>query len=91
MSEDATINELGDISAAAPEASGQPAAPAGEEKSLELTVNDLQLLRQSIEVATSRGAFKAAEMLTVGTVFNKLDTFLNAVAQQQKQGETNGS
>ena len=91
MSEDATINELGDISAAAPEASGQPAAPAGEEKSLELTVNDLQLLRQSIEVATSRGAFKAAEMLTVGTVFNKLDTFLNAVAQQQKQGETNCS
>ena len=91
MSEDATINELGDISAAAPEASGQPATPAGEEKSLELTVNDLQLLRQSIEVATSRGAFKAAEMLTVGTVFNKLDTFLNAVAQQQKQGETNGS
>ena len=91
MSEDATINELGDISAAAPEAPGQPAAPAGEEKSLELTVNDLQLLRQSIEVATSRGAFKAAEMLTVGTVFNKIDTFLNAVAQQQKQGETNGS
>ena len=91
MSEDATINELVDISAAAPEASGQPAAPSGEEKSLELTVNELQLLRQSIEVATSRGAFKAAEMLTVGTVFNKLDTFLNAVAQQQKQGETNGS
>ena len=53
MSEDATINELGDISAAAPEASEKPAAtPAGEEKSLELTVNDLQLLRQSIEVAT---------------------------------------
>ena len=92
MSEDATINELGDISAAAPEASEKPAAtPAGEEKSLELTVNDLQLLRQSIEVATSRGAFKAAEMLTVGTVFNKLDAFLNAAAQQQKQGETNGS
>lgn len=92
MSEDATINELGDISAAAPETSGQPAAaPAGEEKSLELTVNDLQLLRQTIEVATSRGAFKAAEMLTVGTVFNKLDAFLNAVAEQQKQGETNAS
>ena len=100
MSEDATINELGDISAAAPtpEASGQaaePAAPAGEGKSLELTVNDLQLLRQSIEVATSRGAFKANEMLTVGTVFNKLDVFLNVVAKQQgqqpNQGETNGS
>ena len=101
MSEDATINELGDISAAAPtpEASGQaadPASLAGEGKSLELTVNDLQLLRQSIEVATSRGAFKAAEMLTVGTVFNKLEGFLNAISKQQgnqqpNQGETNGS
>jgi hypothetical protein len=89
MSEDATINELGDISAAAPEASGQPAAPAGEEKSLELTVNDLQLLRQSIEVATSRGAFKAAEMLTVGTVFNKLETSLAAVAKQQSSQQPN--
>ena len=46
-------------------------------------------------MATSRGAFKANEMLTVGTVFNKLDVFLNAVAKQQgqqpTQGETNGS
>tara|TARA_Y200000002_G_scaffold235934_1_gene194885 strand:+ start:522 stop:821 length:300 start_codon:yes stop_codon:yes gene_type:complete len=99
MSEDAKINELGDISAAAPTPQqstdsakpADPAAPPGEGKSLELTVNDLQLLRQSIEVATSRGAFKATEMLTVGTVFNKLETFLNMVAQQQNQGDKNGS
>jgi hypothetical protein len=100
MSEDAKINELGDISAAAPtpeqnKDAGKPADPAtppGEGKTLELTVNDLQLLRQSIEVATSRGAFKANEMLTIGTVFNKLETFLNMVAQQQqKQGDKNGS
>ena len=99
MSEDAKINELGDISAAAPTPEqvkdsvkpADPAAPPGEGKSLELTVNDLQLLRQSIEVATSRGAFKANEMLTVGTVFNKLETFLNMVAQQQNKGDKNGS
>jgi len=30
-------------------------------------------------------------MLTVGTVFNKLETFLNMVAQQQNQGDKNGS
>ena len=99
MSEDAKINELGDISAAAPTPEqvkdsakpADPAAPPGEGKSLELTVNDLQLLRQSIEVATSRGAFKANEMLTVGTVFNKLETFLYMGAQQQNQGDKNGS
>ena len=99
MSEDAKINELGDISAPAPKPEqnkdagkpAEPATPPGEGKTLELTVNDLQLLRQSIEVATSRGAFKANEMLTVGTVFNKLETFLNMVAQQQNQGDKNGS
>ena len=81
---DATMNELGEITAPAPDASTQPPAPAGE-NSLELTVNDLQLLRQTIEVATSRGAFKANEMMTVGTVFNKLETFLAAVSKQQGQ------
>ena len=36
-------------------------------------------------MATSRGAFKANEMMTVGTVFNKLETFLAAVSKQQGQ------
>jgi len=87
---DPTINELGDISAEMPDA---PDAPPVESagNSLELTVNDLQLLRQTIEVATSRGAFKANEMLAVGTVFNKLETFLTAVAQLQNQGDANGA
>jgi|TARA_B100000780_G_scaffold277129_1_gene247144 hypothetical protein len=88
MSEEANMNELGEISAPMPE-SAAPEETAGT--SLELTVNDLQLLRQVIEVATSRGAFKANEMLSVGTVFNKLETFLTAVEQQQKQGDANGS
>ena len=90
MSEDTNINELGEVSAAP--MVGEAPTPEAPGNSLELTVNDLQLIRQTIEVATSRGAFKANEMLTVGTVFNKLEKFLTAVAQeQQKQGETNGS
>jgi hypothetical protein len=56
-----------------------PAQPQGPD----LTVTDLQNLRAIIDVACTRGAFKAAEMAAVGTVFNKLDTFLNAVAPQQ--------
>lgn len=48
----------------------------------DLTITDLQNLRAIIDVASTRGAFKAAEMAAVGTVFNKLDTFLNAVAAQ---------
>lgn len=45
----------------------------------ELTVNDLAGIRSVIDVAVRRGAFGASEMLSVGTVFDKLDKFLNAV------------
>jgi hypothetical protein len=51
-----------------------------EQKGPDLTVTDLQNIRAIIDIAATRGAFKAAEMSAVGAVFNKLDTFLNAVA-----------
>jgi hypothetical protein len=54
-----------------------------EQKVPELTVTDLQNIRAVIDVAATRGAFKAAEMAAVGSVFNKLDTFLAAVAPAQ--------
>jgi len=58
-----------------------------EQKSPELTVTDLQNIRAIIDIAATRGAFKAQEMAAVGTVFNKLDIFLAAVvpAQQAEQ------
>ena len=46
----------------------------------ELTIVDLQNIRSVIDVAARRGAFGAGEMAAIGNVFNKLDTFLNAVA-----------
>jgi hypothetical protein len=54
----------------------------------ELTIQDLGNLRAIIDVASQRGAFKAAEMAAVGSAFNKLDGFLNAVATQQPAAET---
>lgn len=57
-------------------AEAAPAAP-------ELTVQDLGNIRAIIDVASQRGAFRAAEMAAVGTVFNKLNDFLNAVAPPQ--------
>jgi hypothetical protein len=58
-----------------------------EQKGPELTVTDLQNIRAVIDIAATRGAFKAQEMAAVGTVFNKLDVFLAAVvpAQQAEQ------
>jgi hypothetical protein len=54
-----------------------------EQKGPELTVTDLQNIRAIIDIACTRGAFKAAEMSAVGGVFGKLDTFLNAVVPAQ--------
>jgi hypothetical protein len=58
----------------------QAQQPAGNP---ELTIADLTNLRAVIDVAAQRGAFRAAEMAAVGTVFNKLNTFLEAVYPQQ--------
>ena len=49
----------------------------------ELTISDLQNIRSIIEVASKRGAFGAGEMSAIGAVFDKLTTFLAAVAPQQ--------
>ena len=54
-------------------------------KGIELTIQDLAGLKTVIDVATTRGAFKANEMLSVGTVYNKLEAFLNAVSQNQSR------
>ena len=61
----------------------QQTAPAPD-----LSVQDLNTLKQVIDVASQRGAFRPNEMVTVGTIYSKLETFLNAVAESQKpQGE----
>lgn len=55
----------------------------------ELTIVDLQNIRSIIEVSSRRGAFAAGELEAVGTTFNKLAKFLDAVAPQQPaEGQT---
>jgi hypothetical protein len=49
----------------------------------ELTVSDLTALRTIVEVASQRGAFKAAELEAVGKVFNKLNTFLESIPKKE--------
>lgn len=63
-------------------------APA---QSAELTVQDLSAIKQIIDVASQRGAFKPNEMVVVGQTYTKLETFLNAVqSQQAAQGTEQG-
>ena len=81
MSDKAEKDTVQQEQAPAPAPERQPPGP-------ELTVNDLGNIKQIIDVASSRGAFKPNEMMTVGQVYNKLETFLATVAQQQPpQGE----
>jgi hypothetical protein len=54
---------------------GQAPQPAPE-----LTITDLINVRSVIDVAVRRGAFGASEISAVGASFDKLNTFLNAVA-----------
>ena len=58
----------------------ETAQAAPEVQAPELTIQDLGNLRAIIDVASQRGAFKAAEMQAVGGAFNKLNDFLNSVA-----------
>ena len=61
-------------------ATAEAAAP---QAGADLSVQDLQGLKTIIDVASSRGAFKPNEMMSVGQVYGKLETFLSAVQQQQ--------
>ena len=70
------------------EATAQPAeATPAQEAPIELTVQDLGNIKQIIDVASQRGAFKPNEMTIVGTTYTKLESFLNAVAAQQKAAQ----
>lgn len=59
-------------------------APAQEPQGKELNIQDLAAMRTLIDVASARGAFRPGEMVTVGTLYDKLNGFLEEV---QKQAE----
>ena len=58
---------------------------------VELTVQDLGVLRSIIDVASQRGAFKANEMEAVGKTFNKLDAFLQTVQKAEEDAKKEGT
>ena len=74
----------------APEAEATAQAQPEATPGAELTVQDLSALKQIIDVASQRGAFKPNEMTVVGTTYSKLEAFLNAVQAQQQNQEQGG-
>jgi hypothetical protein len=77
----------------APKASETPsapttqAAPAQQQAVTDLSIGDLKNLATIIDVASTRGAFRANEMATVGLMYNKLQGFLAKVAPETKPEE----
>lgn len=55
----------------------QPQQPAAD-----LNISDLSALKSIIDVATQRGAFRAAELEAVGKIYNKLSMFLDSVTKK---------
>lgn len=67
-------------------AQSQTTSPQGQPAN-DLTIADLKNIGTIIDVASTRGAFRANEMATVGLVYNKLQMFLAKVAPEAKPEE----
>ena len=57
------------------------------ENTTQITVADLDTIKNIIDLACTRGAFRGAEVSQVGAVFDKLTAFLEAVIAQAKAQE----
>jgi hypothetical protein len=75
------------INLTAQSAEAQSEAGSQNAAGTELNINDLAAMKMIVDIASSRGAFKPAEMMAVGQTYNKLTAFLNAVSK----GASNGS
>lgn len=55
---------------------------------LGLTIQDLVLVAQIIQLTSQRGAYRAEELANVGNLYNKLVVFLESVGAINRQEET---
>ena len=53
----------------------------------QITIADLDTIKNIVDLACTRGAFHGAEVSQVGAVFDKLTAFLEAVVAQAKAQE----
>ena len=57
------------------------------ENNTQITIADLDTIKNIIDLACTRGAFRGAEVSQVGVVFDKLTAFLTQVIEQAKAQE----
>ncbi len=71
----------------APTGTAPAGQPAPQQDPTALSIGDLKNLATILDVASTRGAFKAGEMAGVGFLYNKLQAFLAKVAPQEEKAE----
>jgi hypothetical protein len=69
------------------------AAPTTQQLEMGITLVDLSNMLQIIDLASARGAFRAAELEPVGALYNKVKKFVDAAtaieaAKQEQQTPT---
>ena len=57
----------------------------------QITIADLDTIKNIIDLACTRGAFRGAELTQVGVVYDKLSLFLEAVIEQAKAQEASNA
>jgi len=55
--------------------------------SIQITIADLDTLKNIVDLASTRGAFRGAELTQVGAIYDKLTAFLDAIIAQAKAQE----
>ena len=71
----------------APATGTATAQPQAQPDPTALSIGDLKNLSTILDVASTRGAFKANEMAGVGFLYNKLQAFLAKVAPAEQKPE----
>ena len=57
----------------------------------QITIADLDTIKNIIDLACTRGAFRGTELTQVGVVYDKLSLFLEAVIEQAKAQEASNA
>jgi hypothetical protein len=63
----------------------QAETTSAEQSNPSLSLQDLVLVAQVIQITSQRGAFRAEEMANVGALYNKLVAFLESAGAVSKQ------
>lgn len=53
-----------------------------------VSINEISVLKQAVEIASRRGAFHAGEMSVIGSAYDKISRWLESVEEQDQADST---